>query len=233
VVKNTHTAPWFFHWWFVAGCIYYLIGARELVDNPWNLHIINPAASAVAAHAILFLASLVSFLVAKLHTSLQGQGAAQSVKMAVATLIILAIVVLSREPLRWMYRPYAEQSWQMGMAMSRLARPDDTVVTVANAIGDPIGVYYSRRRGWVFPPARRNAVWMEFPEDEEAIALFEDLRRQGADWFGVVNDQNKTVWQDHPRFAAYIHRTCRLHVETPQYVIYRIKTPQEISYATK
>lgn len=50
-------APWLFHWWFFAGMVYYFVGAKELVDNPWNFHLINPAAAALAGHGIIIIAS--------------------------------------------------------------------------------------------------------------------------------------------------------------------------------
>ena len=50
-------APWLFHWWFFAGMVYYFVGAKELVDNPWNFYLINPAAAALAGHGIIIIAS--------------------------------------------------------------------------------------------------------------------------------------------------------------------------------
>jgi hypothetical protein len=46
--------------------------------------------------------------------------------------------------------------------LARISQPTDLVVTVANAIGDPVA-NYSHRRGWVFPPPWPgvNWVWMD------------------------------------------------------------------------
>ncbi|MCB9151136.1 MAG: hypothetical protein H6641_20450 [Caldilineaceae bacterium] len=39
----------------MAGVIYYTFGAKELVDNPWNLHILSPAIAALAGATLLGL----------------------------------------------------------------------------------------------------------------------------------------------------------------------------------
>jgi len=56
-VDDSEKAPWLFHWWMIAFAIYYLIGAKELISNSWNLHIVNPAAAALAGNAIIAIAS--------------------------------------------------------------------------------------------------------------------------------------------------------------------------------
>ena len=63
--------------------------------------------------------------------------------------------------------------------------------------------------------------------DEESIRFFEALRVQGADWLGIVAEQKKELWQDHARLMSHIQRTCEFTVETPDYVIYRIRGPEK------
>jgi len=220
LIDGLHKASLLFHWWLVAGIVYYLIGAEELVDNPWNFHIINPAAAALAAEGITVLTSFFTKLTRPLTPS---------VTAAMLTGLLLVIIAVSGyNGLRWMYKPYAEQSYKLGLALSQLTRQGDLVVTMANDIGDPTAIYYSGRRGWVFPPAGLSGNWTELPKnDEESIRLFEALRLQGADWLGIVGERKQELWQDHPQLASYIQRTCEFKVETPGYVIYRIRGPEK------
>ena len=201
-------APWLFHWWLLAGIVYYLVGAQELVENPWNFHIIDPAAAALAGHGIVALTSFASRIT----------------RPFILAGALLVMAVSGQRGLTAMYKPYAEQSYKLGVALRRLTRPSDLVVTVANAIGDPTAIYYSGRRGWVFPPASVSGDWTELPEnDEESISFFKALRVQGAHWLGIVAQQKKELWQDHARLMSYIQHTCEFTVENPEYVIYQIR----------
>jgi 4-amino-4-deoxy-L-arabinose transferase-like glycosyltransferase len=55
---NRQPAPWFFHWWLAAMICYFIIGARELIHNPWNFHLFSPAIAGLAASAIVYLGEL-------------------------------------------------------------------------------------------------------------------------------------------------------------------------------
>jgi len=211
-VDGLYKAPWLFHWWLLAGIVYYFIGAQELVENPWNFHIIDPAAAALTGHGIVVLTSFTARLA----------------RPFISAGLLLVIAVSGQRGLTAMYKPYAEQSYRLGLALRQLTRRSDLVVTVANAIGDPTAIYYSGRRGWVFPPASVSGNWVELPEnDEESIRFFEALRVQGADWLGIVAEQKKELWQDHAQLMSYIQRTCEFTVETRDYVIYRIRGPEK------
>jgi hypothetical protein len=103
---------------------------------------------------------------------------------------------------------------------------------MANDLGDPIPIYYSRRRGWVFPPAQKDQSWAELPQDDtQSIQLFENLRVEGADLFGVVNNQLQELWQNHLKFMQYIERTCQREQENGEFVIYRILKQKKSSSA--
>jgi 4-amino-4-deoxy-L-arabinose transferase-like glycosyltransferase len=49
IAESSNDAPWLFHWWIAAGAVYYFIGARELIENPSNFHILSPAVAALSA----------------------------------------------------------------------------------------------------------------------------------------------------------------------------------------
>lgn len=213
--------PWLFHWWLLAGAIYYLIGAKELVGNPWNFHIINPAAAALAGHATIRIASFAN-RIAHFPTSL-----------ATAAVALLIIIGLGQSHLKWMYYPYANEGFRLGLALREMSQPGDLVITLANDLGDPVAIYYGQRRGWVFPPPEPEKAWGQLPEDDhEAIQLFEELRAQGADWLGIVNEQKDDIWNNHPLLTKHIERTCELKQESPEYVIYRILSVEEVAKLT-
>src|SRR5687768_3203822 len=48
-------APWLFHFWAIGFGVLYLIGAKELADNPWNLHVFNAVGAALAGQGLVLL----------------------------------------------------------------------------------------------------------------------------------------------------------------------------------
>jgi hypothetical protein len=202
---------WLFHCWFLAGVIFYAIGAQEIVQNPWNLHIVDPALAGLAAQGLL----VVLAALARLHLPLIGRAA--------VILIIVAIHGLEMTHLRWWYHAYARQSHDLGAALAQISQPSDLVVTVANAIGDPVAIYYSRRRGWVFPPVWPDAdPWEDITDEPAAIHLFDRLRSEGAQWFGIVAEQRTKFRETTPGLPAHIERTTELVDENRDWAIYRI-----------
>ena len=125
----------------------------------------------------------------------------------------------------WGYYPYAKSAYELGLALRERTQPDDLVVTMAQDTGDPVAIYYSGRRGWVFPPAE---TWYRFnwsdgiTDEREAIRLLEALRSNGADWFGVVENQKVRILRNNPQLAEYLTRTFKLDRQTPDWTIYRI-----------
>lgn len=217
--EKSGKAPWLFHWW-LAGCVlFYVIGARELNENPWNFHLFNIPVAVLAGHGLALI-------------WLWGQQVAAGRRaLARVGVVALAILAVTMSILPTLYKPeHATQSYRMGLALREIAQPGDLVVTLANDIGDPVAIYYSQRRGWVFPPADLDRAWNLLPEDDaESIQLFDQLRGQGAKWFGVVNERKKDFWVDHPDLVDYIKRTCEFQTKTDDYVIYRILTAEELA----
>jgi 4-amino-4-deoxy-L-arabinose transferase-like glycosyltransferase len=207
--------PWLFHWWLLAGIIYYFIGAKELVHNPWNFHIINPAAAALVGHGIIVI------------TSFTTRIARPSAAMLIGAILLFSIGMSGQKGLSYMYYPYAQEAYKLGLALRQMTQSGDLVVTMANAIGDPVAIYYSQRRGWIFPPVGSGKTWTQLPEDDnKAIRLLDGLRAQGAGWLGIVNEHRDDIWKNHPLLAEYIEHTCELKQESPEWVIYRILPPE-------
>ena len=209
-------APWLFHWWLVGMLPCYLIGARELVSNPWNFHIVNPAGAALSGYAIITISSFIAKILRPSGGVLVKKG------IITASLIIIAVSGTMR--LKRMYYPAAGHDYELGLALRQVSQPHDLVVTMASALGDPIVVYYSQRRGWLFPPPSPSREdFIELPEDDsESIRAFEELRAEGARWLGIVAAQHAKLRQKHPLLLAHFERTSRLYRRDPKWRIYFI-----------
>ena len=214
-VGSSPKAPWLFHWWLLGMLPYYLIGARELVSNPWNFHIIDPAAAALSSCAIIAISSFVA-------KTVRPSGGVLIKKGIIAASLIL-IAVLGTIRLKKVYYPAAEHDYELGLALRQVSQPHDLVVTMATVLGDPIVIYYSQRRGWLFPPPSPSRDFIELPEDDsESIRAFEDLRVEGARWLGIVAAQHAKLRQKHPLLLAHFERTSRLYRRDPKWRIYSI-----------
>jgi hypothetical protein len=213
---------WLFHCWFLSGIIFYALGAKELTVNPYNLHIVDPALAGLAAPGLLVAgAALARF-------------SSPVIARAAIFLFILATPVLQREHFREMYAPYGYTGYELGTALARVSQPPDLVITVSVWERDPVAIYYSRRRGWFFPPfwpeiaAREGRIW-GIENESEAIQMFDQLRLDGAQWFGIVSgpgdwrDQRRRFRDTAPRLLAHIERASELVEENSDWTIYRIR----------
>jgi len=128
---------WLFHGWLLANVLLFLVGPREIVGNPWNLHLVNPAAAALSGHALVSLARRFQ---QTLHLRLMflTHAATWWVAVLLPLALFLAIGVYGRSRLPFLYYPYAGQSYQVGQALRQLSAPDELVITMANALGDSI-----------------------------------------------------------------------------------------------
>jgi hypothetical protein len=212
-------APWLFHCW-VAGCLlFYLIGARELVENPWNLHLVDPAAAALAGRAVVVLGSL------SIGTSLLGVlRVPRSLAVGLVSGGLIALVGLGgARNASWLYHPYEAAGHRLGLALRDLSQPDDLVVTIGFDVGNPVVIYYSGRRGWTFPPAAPDRAWNRLPErDAESEQMFDDLRQQGATWFGMVTSIKGDPLKSRPQFVSYLERNCQPTARAVDWTICRI-----------
>lgn len=207
-------APWLFHSWLLAGALFFTVGADEIVGQPWNLQVISPAVAALAGYATLILVRL-----AGRRQRLSGM----LVRLLTIITLLAGLGWASHNSLADLYYPYARQSYTLGLALREASKPDDLVLTLGNAVGEPTAIYYSRRSGWVFPPAGDLVDWTEFPQDDRvAILLFDQLRAQGATWFGVVAEHAATLRQAHPTFVRHLEQTCRLWRRSADWEIYQI-----------
>ena len=204
------TAPWLFHLWLLSFALFYLVGAKEIVGNPWNLHIISPAVAVLAARGAIFLTDLIS------------QDKSEFITFATIGVIVFIIGSFGQNQLGMFYLSQNEY-YHLGLNAKKLSQPEDLVVSFGL---NSTPIYYSQRRGWVFPPAE---VWSQldvWTNDEKAIQVLENLRSQGADWLLIPD-----LWDDHfhkpnlalyhPILNAYIKHTYKLELDIPEGLIYR------------
>ena len=59
-------------------------------------------------------------------------------------------------------------------------------------------------------------------DEPAAIQLFDQLRSQGANWFGIVAEQKANFCKITPRLMAHIESTAELVEENRDWAIYRI-----------
>jgi hypothetical protein len=146
------------------------------------------------------------------------------IERAALICVIVASHGFAMKNIHHAYDPITRQTYELGLALASISQPFDLVVTVGNDIGDPGAIYYSHRRGWIFPPAWPRAVspWQDINDESGAIALFDRLRSEGAEWFGIVTEQRMKLSKNVPRLLARIEATTELVAEDPDWAIYRI-----------
>lgn len=205
--------------WLAAAAIVYLAAAREITSNPWNYHIFHVPFAMFCGRGALVLATL-------------GTGTVLTPAVVLRSICIAALaLVLSTFPLlKTMKAPVAMNGKLLGEELARLVRPGELVVAVAPEVGDPVAVYYSRARGWVFPPGGGDVEWSKFVEDDAvAIAQLEELRAQGADYFGTAKEaadnQDRLFVEHHDGVIDYLDKTATKLVDSDKLLVYRITRP--------
>lgn len=209
--KTNLQVPWLFHVWLLAGCIDYAIGAKELVINSWNLHVINPAIAALTGHTLVQLARL------------SGKFG-QKFAIATVTALLLLILGIGQQKLANMYHPAWDSftNYKMGLALKKISQPEDLVVTIPTGTTEPVAIYYSQRRGWSFPPHEAGWWGNEILDENLAIELFEKLRFEGADWLAIAKNRQVNIWQSSPNFAKHIETVCKIYQSDEKWIIYQI-----------
>jgi len=206
-------APWFFHWFGVALVIQYLVEALHLVEDPNNMHLFNPFAAAMAAHAIVKISRLIQ----------RGRFEAPEVIGIIGVIGVVAIV--GREQLKTLYDPYYASSYHIGVTLSKIAGPNDLIISFGL---NPCTIYYSKLRGWPFPPTEIWHTPLGFDYAELDIKSLDLLWERGAKWLVISNSnddylnandlkmgQGKNLWM-------YIKSNFELYTESGDGMIFRL-----------
>lgn len=216
------TGRWTFHAWAFGCLVFFVVAAGELRNNSWNYHVFNGFAAALGGRGLVLLATL---------GAPRWRLVTPVLRVAAVALVALSV---GHQATQMKKREHAREAYHMGRKLDELAAPQDLVIAVAPDVGDPIGIYYSRRRGWVFPPGGGDDPWNIFGEDDEtAVTKFEAMREQGARWLGIARSAKDDGKPEQRLFLEH-HKNLLAHVESiggekvadePMYVIYRVPPP--------
>jgi preprotein translocase subunit Sec61beta len=211
---------WIFHGWLLAGAVLYLAMAREISVNVWNFHYLSVPLAVFAGRGFMLLVQGVSASAPRLMVVARG-AAVTTVILAAGTLPSISLWYEIPGTYKGSYAGYA-----LGQALESLSKPGDYVVAVSGLVGDPVAIYYSRRRGWTFPPAAEGGDWTTLVTDEQSIALLEGLKARGAKWFGTVksakDSKGQHILEANAGLISYLDKTASRVADTPDYVIYRL-----------
>lgn len=205
--------------WLIACILIYLVAAREISNNPWNLHIFSIPIALFCGRGLVVLMELAGTSIISLTGLLRTI-------LAIGLLGFSATMPLMEA----MKKPISENARQLGVALNELTGPSDLVVAISPDVGDPVAIYYSRNRGWVLPPGGGQTTWSNFADDDlTAIAQLEELRAQGAQWFGYTtnakDDMGRYFVDHHAGFIEWLEENVTKIKATREFVIYRLENP--------
>jgi len=210
---GTKGAPWFFHWLGVALVIQYLVEARHLVEDPNNMHLFNPFAAAMAGNAIVTVFRFIQ------------RGGVQTPKIIALIGVIVIVGLVGRQQIKSRYNPSYASSYHIGVAVNKIADPNDLIISFGL---NPCTIYYSKLRGWLFPPTE---VWhtpLGWDYGELDIKALISLWERGAKWLVIANSNDgyinandfkggrgKNLWM-------YIQSNFELYDESEDGMIFRL-----------
>jgi len=210
---GTKCIPWFFHWFGVALVIQYFIEAKHLVQDPNNMHLLNPFAAAIGGHAIVSISK-----------TIQKHGY-KSLKIAATIGIVAIIGLVGRQQLKSRYKPSYASSYHIGTKVSKIADPNDLIISFGL---NPCTIYYSKLRGWLFPPTEIWHTSLGWDYGELDINTLKSLWERGAKWLVISNSNDdyinasdlkkgrgKNLWM-------YIHSNFELYDESEDGMIFRL-----------
>ncbi|WP_455273765.1 ArnT family glycosyltransferase [Rhizobium herbae] len=209
-------APWLFHVWFAGAALVYFFAAREIKTNPWNFHIFSVPVAALAGRGLVLLSTIGG----DLHSGSRSRW------LRLAAIVGVVIVGGTLPGLQLMKTPYAQSGHELGERLSSVSKPGDLVVAVSTTIGDPIAIYYSRRRGWVFPPGGGMNDWSVLLDDGAAIDVLETLRAENAAWFGIAKNardsKGRKLIEYNKGLITHLDKTAERVVDDDTMLIYRL-----------
>jgi hypothetical protein len=212
-------APLFFHFWLAGCAVLYFVAAKELTDNPWNFHIFNPAVGALSGRGLILAGSL-------------GRKALTSLGRIRIGALGFLLIYAGHSGEKQGKVSVAVEDYLLGQRLAEITSAHDLVIVSGSESGNPLAIYYSRRRGWIFPPPPQQADYMYYMDDgAPSIRVFEELRGRGARWFGIVKVAHdfstppRSFLQHHRLLLEHAAMVSELITDTSSYIIYRISAP--------
>lgn len=211
---------WYLPHWMLFGAFFvFLTSAREMVTNPWNLHTFSVPVAMLSGYALARVSDLVGRSVWR--------------QVAFIGICITSLAFLARPEVLTLKTPYAADDRDLGIALHEQSKPGELVISAARDAGSPIAIYYSRRRGWVFPSNEMTSTYGTYTDDgQQAIAALEEMKDRGARWFGINKHSTDDYWQGGRKFTTHYKRlldhlntSYRQQVDNPAFVIYNLSEP--------
>jgi hypothetical protein len=192
--------------------LFCIVASRELFDNWWNFHILNP---------------MVAFFVGTALSALLQPISGRSRRIVLAFCLIAGLAAYGRARIQpWYQRPHSVAAVRMGQALQRLTSDSDLVLTICEPIGDPVGLYYAHRRGWVLPVLGTNDLdWVALPDEAETVALVRSGQRLGATWLAFTLDAERRrsyLGVDTSTFRRHLSLGAVLAVADSEFEIWRL-----------
>jgi len=204
---------WLMHFWLLGCLFFYFIGAQELIFNFHNFHVFSPVMASFAGQGLILISTFQT----------------RSLKNVLIKVLVLLIFIL---PFNYyiydnLIAPYHEKEYRMGLALENLKGKNDLVVVIGRDLGSPVAIFYSKTRGWVFPPADTK-YWGWYPQNDTiAIQILKNLQQKGALWFGIEIKQYKTIEKKYPALNNYLIKENKPTMETDEFVIFQLSQLQK------
>jgi hypothetical protein len=207
-----------FRVWLAAVGAVYLFTAQELTVNPWNLATLCLPLAGLAGEGWLRV----------VQHGPDGRG------LLFGAFVAALFWWSSGSIVKSLRAPVSYSSWQLGERLRQLSNVGELVVTAAAEIGDPVAIYYSRRRGWVFPPGGLcppggpvpDDDWGMLEDDAAAVQRIQALHVSGARWVGIVRGAKDHAGQllvvRNPSLVDYLSRVAEYSEETDDWLIYKL-----------
>ena len=223
--QQPNGARWLMHVWLIAMLIRYLVEARHLVTDPYNVHLFNPVVAAFAGAGLSRLLAIAA-------------GMRLPRPRAALGLLLFSGVALAGTAIggRWhagepWSEPYSDH-YVLARRLAELSSPNDLVISFGL---EPVVLYHSDRHGWVFPPEeiatmKPGAAAHKSDYGPSDLANLRQLSMQGARWLVIPSfnsylpaERSERLRSDYPELFAGIFNDFELVSEQPDGLIFRIK----------
>jgi 4-amino-4-deoxy-L-arabinose transferase-like glycosyltransferase len=188
-----------FHWWLLAIAVFWVLAGEGFVMHVWYGLPVLPAAAALGGYGL-------DSAMRKWQTS----AGSSSICAVVIVLFFGSVGYASYDYVRTQYEPWARSYQKAGMALKDVSSPQALVVFAD--VGDPTGIYYSKRKGCHFyAPA----------DSKDAIEMLVGLRSEGVRY--LVFTHQAFWWLSRYReFTAHLDAAHKRLAENPEYIIFEL-----------
>jgi len=200
-----------FHWWLLAIVAFALIAGNGH-RHQWYLLPLTPVAAALAGRACDAIWSKVRMPMGR------------NIFIIAASICFIGFIYLSYLSIRPLYNPWAAPLLNLGKEINLITQ-NSALIAIADE-GDPTAFYYSKRKGWHFPPSWHVQHRPKLLNGKEAIDEIEDLRQKGASHIAFT--QHTRYWlDDYPDFREHLDSLYWRERETGSYTIFNLTAPAQ------